>query len=129
MTEGFSIAVAVLFVFSIASFTVAERTPEYAMLRILGFRGRQIAAMVVTEILLLGVVSAALAVPLGYALAVVLNGRLSEAWLTVHVAARWSDVLIIIVPALALLPLAPWPAIRGVLRAELPKTLRERRFG
>jgi ABC-type lipoprotein release transport system permease subunit len=129
VTEGFSIAVAALFVFSSASFTVSERTPEYATLRILGFRGRQIAAMVVTEILLLGMVSAALAVPLGYGLAVLLTGRLSEAWLTVHVVARWSDVLVILVPALLLLPLVAWPAIRGVLRAELPKTLREGRFG
>lgn len=129
VTEGFSIAVAALFVFSSASFTVSERTPEYAMLRILGFGGRQIAAMVVAEIALLGVVSAALAVPLGYGLAVLLSGRLSEAWLTVHVVARWRDVLVIVVPALLLLPLMAWPAIRGVLRAELPKTLRERRFG
>jgi len=129
VTEGFSIAVAALFVFSSASFTVAERAPEYAMLRILGFQGGQIGAMVVAEILLLGCVASVLAVPLGYGLATLLTARLSAAWLTVHVVTRWHDVLIIILPALALLPLAAWPAIRNVLRAELPKTLRERRFG
>lgn len=129
VTEGFSIAVAVLFVFSSASFTVAQRSPEYATLRILGLGERQITAMVVAEVLLLGGIAAVLAAPLGYGLAVLLSGRLSTAWITVQVVARWKDVLIIIVPALILLPLAAWPAIRKVLRADLPTTLRERRFG
>jgi len=129
IAEAFSIAVAVLFVFSIASFLVLERRSEYDMLRILGFRDRTVGGIILGEIVLLGLLGAALAVPLGYGLAVFLTARMSAAWFTVDVTVAWRDVLVIVIPALLVLPLAAWPAIREIRSSSLTKTLRERMFG
>lgn len=129
LAAAFSLAVAALFVFSIASFRVLERRGEYAMLRILGLSNRAVRRLILTEVFALGALGAILAIPMGYGLAVFLTGRMSEAWFTVAVATRWSDVAIVVAPALLVLPLTALPAVRTVLRASLTKSLRERMFG
>lgn len=129
LAAGFSIAVAALFVFSVASFVVLGRRGEYAMLRILGLSDRAVGRMILTEIFFLGLFGAALAVPMGYGLAWFLTGRMSEAWFTVEVITRWRDIAVVLVPAVLVLPLAALPAIRTVLRSSLTKSLRERMFG
>lgn len=129
ITEAFSLLVAVLFVFTSTSFTLLSRREEYALLRILGFGDRTVAAMVVAEVSVAGFLGAALAIPVGYGLARLLCGRLSEAWFSVGIVLSPRDALIIVIPALLLMPLVALPAIRTILAADLPQTLREKRFG
>jgi putative ABC transport system permease protein len=129
ITEAFSVLVAALFVFTSTSFTLLARREEYALLRILGFGDRTVAAMVVAEVSMVGLLGAALAIPVGYGLARLLCGRLSEAWFAVGTVFAPRDALIILVPALLVLPLTALPAVRTILAANLPQTLREKRFG
>ncbi len=129
VAEAFSIGVALLFVFASTSFLVTERTPEYATLRILGFRTGFIRRTIVAEVLLIAILAVILAVPFGYALAQYLTKQAGEAWFTVETIAAPSDFLLIIVPALVVLPLAVYPAMRRVEATSLTKALRERSFG
>ena len=129
LAAGFSIAVAALFVFSVASFLVLERRGEYAMLRILGLSDGAVGRLILTEVFFLGLLGAFLAIPMGYGIAVYLTGRMSEAWFTVEVVTRWPDLAAVLLPAVLALPLAALPAVRTVLRSSLTKSLRERMFG
>jgi ABC-type lipoprotein release transport system permease subunit len=126
---GFSIAVALLFIFCSVSFTVLQRKPEYVMLRILGFRNRTVAATIIAEVLFLGCFAALLAIPVAYEAASFLNARVSRAWFTVTVVTEAGDFLKILLPGLFLMPVAAIPALRVILRESLEKSLRERRYG
>lgn len=129
LTEIFSIAVAILFILSSTSFIVLDRSAEYATLRILGFSNALISGTIITEIVLMGIFGALLSIPIGYALAYYLVDQLSSAWFLVDIVMSPRDILVIIVPALILLPFAGWPAIRTILSSSLSKVLRERLFG
>lgn len=129
IAEAFGVGVAILFIFSNVAFTILPRKSEYGLLRIIGFADQTVAAMIIAEVVLVGLASAVLAIAIGYGLAVFLNFKLSEAWFTVNTMATTRDFWIILVPALFLLPVAAWPTIRIILKEELPHTLRERRFG
>ena len=129
IAAAFSIIVTLLALFSSAAFSVLARRYEYVMLRILGFSDRIIGLIISVEVVACGIFAGLLAVPLGYALAVFLVSRLSDAWFMVEATLDVTDVATIMVPALLVLPLAAWPPIRTVLSVSIIKTLRERMFG
>jgi len=110
-----SIFVAILFAITSMSFAITGRSGEYGILRILGFRGAFAAAL--------------LAVPMGFALASVLNQRLGSVWFEIDTLPRLWDYLRVLVPALLFIPLAALPAVRKVLRSEPVDTLKMRNFG
>ena len=129
LASGLSIAVAVLFICTSVSLTVKERRFEYVMLRILGFGNGQVAGIIVAETLILGLAAAALAIPVGYAVGDYLNGQLGAAWFHVPTLAVPGDFARVLLPALALIPLAALPPIIGILRADLAGGLGDRQFG
>ncbi|MCG3198136.1 MAG: hypothetical protein GHCLOJNM_02630 [bacterium] len=125
----FSIGIAILFMFCSVSFTILHRKPEYLMLRIIGFSNRIVAGTVLAEVVVLGLGSVALAIPIGVGTATFLTARMSEAWFTVEVLAEAPDFLKVLIPGFFLMPFAAVSAIRGILREPLEKSLRERRCG
>ena len=129
VAAAFSIAVAVLFVFTSASFSILNRSSEYTMLRILGFGDNIVILTIVTETFLIGFIGALLAIPMGYIISTYLNSYLSEAWFTVNTVIHMYDVFIILLPACLIIPIASFPAIKIILNTQLWKTLRERAFG
>ena len=66
---GVALFVASFLIFNTFSITVAQRTREFAMLRTLGAKRRQILGTVVTEALIIGLIAAAIGVLLGIAFA------------------------------------------------------------
>ena len=71
---GASLLVGAFIIFNTFSITVAERTREFALLRMLGGTRRQILQTVATEALLIGVLASVLGLLLGFAIARLLNG-------------------------------------------------------
>lgn len=125
----FSIAVALLFLYTSTAFTFMEREADFVLLNTLGFSPRTVAAMVRVELGTLGVIGVLLSVPLGIVLAQWLNGILSKAWFQVPTTVATSDVLSIVVPALLLLPLIALPLIKRLRAQHMTSALRQRSFG
>jgi len=124
-----SIFVAILFAITSMSFAITGRSGEYGILRILGFRGASVGSLIYAETLILAFAAALLAVPLGFALASVLNQRLGSVWFEIDTLPTLWDYLRVLVPALLFIPLAALPAVRKVLRSEPVDTLKMRNFG
>jgi len=129
VSAAFSIMVTLLFLFTSATFTVLQRKNEYVLMRIIGFEDKTLSLMIFTEVILLGLIAAALSIPTGYVIADFLVAKLSEAWFTVTTSLSFSDIAYIIGPMMLLLPLSAWPVSRFVKTVSPVKTLRERLFG
>ncbi len=119
-----SVFVGALFVFSSVNLSIAERQGEYATLRCLGYGGRQIGAIILTEALGLGGLAALLSVPLGMVLAQFLNARMSEAWYEVITIFRPGDFGVVVTLAIALVPVAAYPGFRMVQALDIAGALR-----
>ena len=129
VSASFSIAVTLLFLFTSATFTVLQRKNEYILLRVIGFKESTLSLMIYVEVVFLGLIAAALAIPTGYLIAASLVEKLSEAWFTVTASMSIFDVAIIIGPAIVLLPVSAWPVARMMRKLSPVKTLKERMFG
>lgn len=129
LAAAFSIAVAVLFLYTSTAFTFMERQADFVLLNTLGFSPRTVAGIVLTELGILGVTGVLLSVPLGIVLAYWLNGILSKAWFQVPTSVATSDVLSIVVPALLLLPVIAIPLIKRLRAQPMTSVLRQRSFG
>jgi putative ABC transport system permease protein len=125
---GLSIPLAMLFIFSNFAFAVLQRRSDYVLLRVLGFADRTVAKVIVAEVFLLGLATGIVALPAGWWGARFLLWRLSQAWIAVEAKATPQDFLLVLFPALLLLPAAAWPVIGAVLREPLPRSMREGRF-
>ncbi|WP_157264170.1 ABC transporter permease [Azohydromonas aeria] len=126
---GFSLAVAVLFLFATTAYGVLRRLGEYSTLRTIGFADRTVLAMIVLEVALIGAAGAALAVAVGVGISHALNSVLSQAWFQVDTTVTVSNLLVVLLPALALFPLTALPPFRIIVRAGMVPTLRRRAFG
>jgi len=124
-----SIFVALLFVIASMSFAITGRSGEYGILRILGFRNSSVGSLIYSETLMLALLAALLAAPLGFALATLLNQRLASVWFEIDTLPVLFDYLRVLIPALLFIPFAALPAVRKVLRTEPVDTLKLRNFG
>lgn len=126
---AFSLAVAVLFLFSTTAYGVLRRLGEYATLRTIGFADRTVLKMILLEVATIGAAGALAAVGAGIAMSLVLNGVLSRAWFQVDTTVHFSDLLTVLLPALVLFPLTAIPPFRTIVRAGMVPSLRRRAFG
>lgn len=125
----FSLLVAVLFLFSTTAYGVLRRLAEYSTLRTIGFADRTVLKMILFEVAAIGAVGTVVAVAAGIAISAGLNGVLSDAWFQVDTTVTLTDMLVVLVPALILLPLTAIPPFRTIVRAGMVPTLRRRAFG
>jgi ABC-type antimicrobial peptide transport system permease subunit len=108
---------------------VLRRLPEYATLRTIGFADGTVLKTILLEVALVGVAGVLAAVLVGVGLAQVLTGLLSQAWFQVDTSVTLGDVLVVLLPALAVFPLTALPPFRSIVRAGLVPNLRRRAFG
>jgi hypothetical protein len=88
--------------------------------------------MIASVYIELGIEAAAallLSVPISIALVDYLNDQFSALWPAVKTYLSLQDFLWIMLPALFVLPLAALPAVRTLVRMEIPDVLRSRAFG
>lgn len=126
---GFSLVVAVLFLFSTTAYGVLRRLPEYSTLRTIGFADRTVLKMITTEVAAIGAVGTLVAVAAGIAISYGLNDVLSQAWFQVDTMVTAKDLLVVLLPALIFFPLTAIPPFRSIVRAGMVPTLRRRVFG
>jgi ABC-type lipoprotein release transport system permease subunit len=126
---GFSLAVAVLFLFSTTAYGVLRRLAEYSTLRTIGFADRTVLKMIVFEVAAIGLVGTLLAVATGIVISLALNDVLSSAWFQVDTTVTPRDLLVVLLPALVFFPLTALPPFRSIIRAGMVPTLRRRAFG
>ncbi len=125
----FSMVVAVLTLLISVIFSFATRQTDFALLQILGFHRNAVATMIRREVLLLGALGVVLSVPLAIMLAWGLNGVLGKAWLTVDTHFRMLDALMVVLPALLILPLVARPVVKAVRGLDPVAVIRRRKFG
>jgi ABC-type lipoprotein release transport system permease subunit len=126
---GFSLVVAVLFLFSTTAYGVLRRLPEYSTLRTIGFADRTVLKMIMTEVAAIGAVGTLVAVAAGIAISYRLNDVLSQAWFQVDTTVTAKDLFLVLLPALIFFPLTAIPPFRSIVRAGMVPTLRRRVFG
>lgn len=124
-----SVGVSALFVLTSITFTIMGRCGEYGMLRIIGYRDRSIASIVLTEAALMAIIASLVAVPAGYFLGAVLNDKLADVWFKINTEPSTLDFLRVLLPALVLISLSAFPTIRSVFRISPVDILKERKFG
>jgi putative ABC transport system permease protein len=126
---GFSLVVAVLFLFSTTAYGVLRRLAEYSTLRTIGFADRSVLKMIMLEVAVIGAVGTVVAVGAGIAISYTLNSVLSQAWFQVDTTVTARDLLVVLLPALIFFPLTAIPPFRAIVRAGMVPTLRRRAFG
>jgi putative ABC transport system permease protein len=126
---GFSLVVAVLFLFSTTAYGVLRRLAEYSTLRTIGFADRTVLKMIMLEVAVIGAVGTVVAVGAGIFISYALNGVLSHAWFQVDTTVTARDLLVVLLPALLFFPLTAIPPFRAIVRAGMVPTLRRRAFG
>jgi ABC-type antimicrobial peptide transport system permease subunit len=122
------IAIAVLLLFATVYMGFLDRRGEYGLLQAMGYRNREIIALVLIETACVGVPGLAVGVPIGFVFAAFLNFVLSRAWVDIPLIVSMADVMWILVPAVTCLPLAAMPALRNLLRTDLPVLVRAKGF-
>ena len=111
---------------------VLERQREYGQLRALGYTRRDMGKSIVTEIVAVVAISAAVAVPLLYITLESLVGPFREFWpmySTILYPADWLEYFIVVGMVLAFGLLAAVPAMRYVNRMDIAKAVTGGRFG
>ena len=126
---GFSLLVAILFLFSTTAYGVLRRLAEYSTLRTIGFSDRTVLKMIMMEVATIGAVGTLVAVAAGIAISHGLNDVLSQAWFQVDTTVAAKDLLVVLLPALIFFPLTAIPPFRTIVRAGMVPTLRRRAFG
>ncbi len=126
---GFSLTVAVLFLFSTTAYGVLRRLPEYSTLRTIGFADWTVLKMIMAEVATVGAIGTVTAAAAGVALSLGLNHVLSQAWFQVDTTVAVRDFLVVLVPSLIFFPLTAIPPFRAIVRAGMVPTLRRRAFG
>jgi hypothetical protein len=129
LAAGIGAGVAVLFILACMSHTVQKRRGDYQLLRQLGFQDRTLRLTIQTETLLLGICAAILALPIGAGVGWFICRTVSGAWFRINPHSDIKDFLIVIVPALAAMPLICLPMARSVLREPLDVFIRSRETG
>jgi putative ABC transport system permease protein len=121
-----NISIALLFIFASVTYNVLQRKREYLVFRLLGYNVRILSAMILTDIILLGVIAILLAIPIAYLIAKYLNYKLSLLWFQVNMVLTIKDYLAILIPGLILMPLVAIPIINFLQRVPLETIIKER---
>ncbi|MFO7589647.1 MAG: FtsX-like permease family protein [Acidimicrobiia bacterium] len=104
---------------------VAEQTGEIGIMRAIGARRRQVAAVYLKTALLLGALGAALGIVLGIVLSNLLARYFGSLFWAIDVPVGVDTTVVLVSLAVGLLapPLAAWPAIRRSVRVDLREAL------
>jgi len=124
-----SLVISLLFLFTAVTVNILDRQREYATLQSIGLPDRSMIGAVPVEMGVEAAAALVLSVPISIALVTFLNHSFSALWPRVETYLTLRDFLTIMTPAVLILPLSAVPAIRFLLRMDLPEVLRSRAFG
>jgi len=124
-----SLAISLLFLFTAVTVNLLDRQREYATLQSIGLSDRSMIGSVLIEMGVEAAAALVLSVPISIALVTFLNHNFSALWPQIDTHLALKDFLTIMTPAVLVLPLSAVPAIRFLLRMDLPEVLRSRAFG
>ena len=126
LAAAINIFVAVLFVLTSINLSVLETEGEFATLKAVGYGPGALGRIVFTEAGAEALGAALLSLPVGFALSVYLNARLSESWFQVDNFFLASEYAKLLLPALVLVPLGAYPGFRHVRDVDISLALRDR---
>lgn len=126
---GVSLFLGVLFLLTGITLNIRERESEYATFSSLGFSDRFIAAVVLAETVMEGLLGVGLSVPISYLFSYYLNQEMARAWFELELYLSPRDVVRVIAYALGFLPLAALPGLRHLLTMDVASAVRYRSFG
>jgi len=125
---GVSVSVAMLFIFMSVNLAISERQGEYATFKCLGYGRGRLGAMVLAQAYGEGGAAALVSIPVGIVLALYLNARVSQAWHQVIDIFRAGDFALVLVIAMALIPVSAYPGLRILNRLSIVEALGSRRI-
>jgi putative ABC transport system permease protein len=124
-----AILVACLVIASTVIINVLEREPDYATLRVQGFEVKKVQRGILGEVMVTGLIGALLSVPLSFAISEFLNNQMGQAFFYVKTVVEPASVIVVVVLALAFMPIAAWPGMRRVRRINLAEAVRRKAMG
>jgi len=126
LCSAFAIVTGVLFIFTGITLNILERQAEYATLQTLGFGRRNLAGMILSEVMAQALLALILSIPAGVLISLFLTGRMSEAWFAIDSHFTAAQFIWILVPAFFVMPLSTVPGLRGIFRINIAEALRWR---
>jgi putative ABC transport system permease protein len=126
ITIAFAVGVSVIFVTTLVYLSIAERRGEFAVLRSMGFGGRRVRGVILTNVAVQVVGALVLSVPFSLLIVQFLNQRMGAAWFAVDLFAKWSDFAVPMAAAFVVAPVVGLLGARSVLRLDIPRFLRGR---
>jgi ABC-type antimicrobial peptide transport system permease subunit len=126
LAAGVSVLIAMVLIFMGVTAAISERQAEYATLQCLGYGRRRLGAIILAQAFGEGGLAALLSLPIGVALAVYLNVRMSAAWHEIITVVRPADVAQVLLTAFVLIPVAAYPGLRALDRLNIAGALAAR---
>lgn len=116
--------VALALLINTMSMNILEREGELATLMSIGYGRCAISGMVLLEVIVMGLVSLALAPAVAAGIAALMNAALSRVWFRIDTVVTAGDLLRSLLPPFLLLPLAAAPALRRVFSLDIAQAVR-----
>jgi putative ABC transport system permease protein len=126
LAAGVSVLIAMVLIFMGVTAAISERQADYATLQCLGYGRRRLGAIILAQAFGEGGLAALLSLPIGVALAVYLNVRMSAAWHEIITVVRPADVAQVLLTAFVLIPVAAYPGLRALDRLNIAGALAAR---
>ena len=122
-----SVFISILFISSSTAFTLDAKANDYGVLRAIGYSKVVIAKTILMEILLIVAFAALIAIPISLFFASFLNEQLTEIWFKVTTISSTNDFISVILPTIALIPIAALPSLIHILNDSPVSFIRKRR--
>ncbi|OGF44911.1 MAG: hypothetical protein A2452_03630 [Candidatus Firestonebacteria bacterium RIFOXYC2_FULL_39_67] len=121
-----SLAVAIIFIFTIMNLSISDKKGEYVLLKALGYGKKQLAAIIISEALFLTVIANIICIPFTLFVTDFLNLRMEKAWFKVYNYFEIGDFLMVIIPCLLLVPVAVLYGIKKTYDLNIAEVLKTR---
>ncbi len=126
MCAAVSIFLAALFILTSINLSMMETKSEFATLKAIGYGERWITRIVFIEAAVYAAGAMLVSVPVGTLVSVYLNRRMGQAWFKVDDFFSPLEFATVLVPALLLVPVAAYPALRHILGMPISESLSTR---
>lgn len=121
-----SIFLGALFILTSINLSVLETESEFATLKAIGYGERWITRIILSETAVYAAGAMLLSVPVAMVVSVYLNRRMGLAWFRIDDLFSPLEFAAVVLPALLLVPLGAYPALRHILRTPISDALSTR---
>ena len=121
-----SIFLAVLFILTSINLSVLETESEFATLKAIGYGQSWITKIILIETAVYAAGAMLVSIPVGTIVSIYLNRQMGEAWFRIDDFFSPLEFAIVLVPAMLLVPLGAYPALRHILGMSISDSLSTR---